>query len=30
LRIAFSCVEESDLEELFELVYQGVKDLERE
>ncbi|EST52312.1 hypothetical protein T458_15105 [Brevibacillus panacihumi W25] len=28
LRIAFSCIEEADLEELFELVYQGVKDLE--
>lgn len=28
LRIAFSCIEEADLDELFELVYQGVKDLE--
>jgi len=28
LRIAFSCIEEADLEDLFELVYQGVKDLE--
>jgi len=28
LRIAFSCIEEADLEELFELVYRGVKDLE--
>ncbi len=27
VRIAFSCVEEEDLEELFELIYQGVKDL---
>jgi len=27
LRIAFSCIEEDDLEELIELVYQGVKDL---
>ena len=28
VRIAFSCVEEKDLAELFELVYRGVKDLE--
>ncbi|HZW82366.1 MAG TPA: aminotransferase class I/II-fold pyridoxal phosphate-dependent enzyme [Candidatus Deferrimicrobium sp.] len=28
LRIAFSCVEEEDIEELFNLIYQGVKDLE--
>lgn len=27
IRIAFSCVEEDQLEELFELVYQGAKDL---
>ncbi|MFS0637608.1 aminotransferase class I/II-fold pyridoxal phosphate-dependent enzyme [Mesobacillus foraminis] len=27
LRIAFSCVEEEDLEELFELIYRGIKDL---
>jgi aspartate/methionine/tyrosine aminotransferase len=27
VRIAFSCVEEQDLAELFELVYQGVNDL---
>lgn len=27
LRVAFSCVEEEDIEELFELIYQGVKDL---
>lgn len=27
IRIAFSCVEEDQLEELFELIYQGVKDL---
>ncbi|MFC7394493.1 aminotransferase class I/II-fold pyridoxal phosphate-dependent enzyme [Scopulibacillus cellulosilyticus] len=27
LRIAFSCVEEEDIEELFELIYQGVNDL---
>ncbi len=29
LRIAFSCIEEQNLEELYELVYQGVKDLEK-
>ncbi|MEA4900651.1 aminotransferase class I/II-fold pyridoxal phosphate-dependent enzyme [Desulfitobacterium sp.] len=28
IRIAFSCVEENQIEELFELIYQGVKDLE--
>jgi aspartate/methionine/tyrosine aminotransferase len=28
VRIAFSCVEEEDIEELFNLIYQGVKDLE--
>lgn len=28
VRIAFSCVEERDLAELFELIYRGVKDLE--
>jgi aspartate/methionine/tyrosine aminotransferase len=28
LRIAFSCIEEENLEELFNLIYQGVKDLE--
>ncbi len=27
LRVAFSCVEETDLEELFENIYQGVKDI---
>ncbi|WML44521.1 hypothetical protein [Neobacillus sp. PS3-40] len=27
LRIAFSCVEEQDIEELFAFIYQGVKDL---
>lgn len=27
LRIAFSCVEEEDLEELFELIYCGINDL---
>ncbi|MDQ0970461.1 aspartate/methionine/tyrosine aminotransferase [Neobacillus niacini] len=27
LRIAFSCVEEEDLEELFELIYRGINDL---
>ena len=27
LRIAFSCVEEQDIAELFDLIYQGVKDL---
>lgn len=30
LRIAFSCIEEDDMEELFELIYQGVKDLEQQ
>ncbi|AHF05964.1 aminotransferase class I/II-fold pyridoxal phosphate-dependent enzyme [Desulfitobacterium metallireducens] len=28
IRIAFSCVEEDQIEELFELIYQGAKDLE--
>jgi len=28
LRVAFSCIEENELEELFSLIYQGVKDLE--
>ncbi|MCD1258039.1 aminotransferase class I/II-fold pyridoxal phosphate-dependent enzyme [Paenibacillus athensensis] len=28
LRVAFSCIEEAGLEELFNLIYQGVKDLE--
>lgn len=28
LRIAFSCVEEQDIEELYHLIYQGAKDLE--
>jgi aspartate/methionine/tyrosine aminotransferase len=27
LRVAFSCIEESDLDELFGLIYQGVQDL---
>lgn len=27
IRVAFSCVEEQDMEELFSLIYQGVKDL---
>ena len=27
LRIAFSCVEERDIEDLFELIYQGMIDL---
>ncbi|WP_421617810.1 aminotransferase class I/II-fold pyridoxal phosphate-dependent enzyme [Brevibacillus sp. TJ4] len=29
LRIAFSCIEESDIDELFSLIYSGVKDLEQ-
>jgi hypothetical protein len=29
LRIAFSCIEEGDLPELFRLIYQGVQDLSR-
>ncbi|WP_047153063.1 aminotransferase class I/II-fold pyridoxal phosphate-dependent enzyme [Aneurinibacillus tyrosinisolvens] len=29
LRVAFSCVEESDIEELFADIYQGVKDIEK-
>ena len=28
LRIAFSCLEESDILELFNIIFQGVKDLE--
>lgn len=28
IRIAFSCVEEENIQELFDLIYQGVKDLE--
>jgi aspartate/methionine/tyrosine aminotransferase len=28
LRVAFSCIEEENLEELFNLIYQGVQDLE--
>jgi aspartate/methionine/tyrosine aminotransferase len=28
LRVAFSCIEETNLEELFDLIYEGVKDLE--
>ena len=27
LRVAFSCIEEEDLEELFDLIYSGCKDL---
>ncbi|MOA25343.1 hypothetical protein D3C78_1460620 [compost metagenome] len=29
LRIAFSCIEEEQLEDLFDLVYAGVRDLEK-
>lgn len=29
LRVAFSCIEEGDIAELFELIYSGVKDLEK-
>jgi aspartate/methionine/tyrosine aminotransferase len=29
LRVAFSCIEEADLDELFELIYKGVKELEQ-
>jgi len=29
LRVAFSCLEEHEIEKLFDLLYQGVKDLER-
>ncbi|WP_274363843.1 aminotransferase class I/II-fold pyridoxal phosphate-dependent enzyme [Paenibacillus thermotolerans] len=29
LRVAFSCIEESDIEELFDIIHQGVKDLEQ-
>jgi hypothetical protein len=28
LRVAFSCMEEGDVEKLFDTIYQGVKDLE--
>jgi aspartate/methionine/tyrosine aminotransferase len=28
LRVAFSCIEEEDIEKLFDLIYQGVKELE--
>ncbi|MNN17931.1 hypothetical protein D3C81_1311290 [compost metagenome] len=28
LRIAFSCISEENLEELFDLIYQGVQDLQ--
>jgi aspartate/methionine/tyrosine aminotransferase len=27
VRVAFSCVEEKDLEELYDIIYQGIKDL---
>jgi len=29
IRVAFSCVEVEDIHELFEIIYQGVKDLEK-
>lgn len=29
LRIAFSCIEENNIDELFEIIYSGVKDLEK-
>lgn len=29
LRVAFSCIEEKDIDQLFETIYQGVKDLEK-
>jgi aspartate/methionine/tyrosine aminotransferase len=29
LRVAFSCTEESSIDELFEIIYQGVKDIEK-
>lgn len=29
LRVAFSCIEEANVEELFNLIYQGVKDIEK-
>jgi len=29
LRIAFSCVEEKDIQELFDTIYEGVKDLSK-
>jgi hypothetical protein len=28
LRIAFSCIEKEDVRELFDIIYQGAKDLE--
>ena len=28
VRVAFSCVEEKDIPELFDIIYQGVKDIE--
>jgi hypothetical protein len=28
IRVAFSCVEEGDIAEVFELIYQGIKDLQ--
>ncbi len=30
IRVAFSCVEEQDLQELFDLIYQGIRDLEKD
>ncbi len=29
MRVAFSCIDEGNIEELFEIIYQGVKDLEK-
>jgi len=29
IRVAFSCVEEGDIAELFDIIYQGIKDLEK-
>jgi aspartate/methionine/tyrosine aminotransferase len=29
LRVAFSCIEEENIEELFQLIYQGIKDIKR-
>jgi hypothetical protein len=29
LRVAFSCIEESGIDDLFALIYQGVKDVEK-
>ncbi|MNO08999.1 hypothetical protein D3C81_2319410 [compost metagenome] len=29
LRVAFSCIEEEQLEDLFDLVYAGIRDLEK-